>query len=155
MDSWLVIFAWWLAFAGSHMALSSAGVRTPMVARLGDRGFQGIYSLVAFATVIPFLATWFDAIHAGPLLWNLRGVPGLRSVCIAVSLAGFVLMFLALLQPSPASLVPGSTKRAHGVNRITRHALFIGIVLWTLPHVLLNGWAAGVALFWFHDPLFR
>lgn len=147
MDPWLAIFGWWFAFVASHMLLSSTGVRTPLARRLGDRGFQGVYSLVAFATFIPFVSIWAGDQHGGPLLWNLRGVPGLRVLCIALSLAGFVLMFLALLQPSPTSLVPGGAKRAYGVNRITRHALFMGVVLWTVPHVLLNGWASDLVFF--------
>ncbi len=147
MATWLTIFIWWLAFAASHMTLSSVRVRTPMIAMLGARGFQGLYSLVAFATFIPFVSIWVGDIHGGPLFWNLRGVPGLRILCIALSLAGFVLMFLALLQPSPTSLVPGGAKRAYGVNRVTRHALFMGVVLWTVPHLLLNGWASDVVFF--------
>ena len=39
-----------IAFVGSHFLLSHP-LRAPIVARVGEKGFLGIYSLVAFATL--------------------------------------------------------------------------------------------------------
>ena len=39
----------WVAFAATHMGLSSVGLRPRLTALLGERPFQGVYSLIAFA----------------------------------------------------------------------------------------------------------
>jgi uncharacterized membrane protein len=39
------------------------------------------------------------------------------------------------------------TRRPRGVQRITRHPLFMGIVLWALMHLLVNGFASDVMFF--------
>jgi len=37
--------------------------------------------------------------------------------------------------------------RARGVVRITRHALFMGIAVWAVGHVIVNGWLSDVLFF--------
>ncbi len=39
------------AFVGTHLLMSHP-LRAGLVARLGERGFAGVYSLVAFATLV-------------------------------------------------------------------------------------------------------
>lgn len=146
MASWIPIASWWLAFSASHLVLSSVGVRRPLIARLGERGFQGLYSLVALVTFVPFVWAWWGARHDGPLLWSLRDVAGLRELAIALSVLGFVLVFMGAMQPSPVSIT-GGDRRVRGALRITRHGVFMGIGLWALAHVLVNGWATDVAFF--------
>ena len=147
MSGWVAVLFWWVAFAGSHMVLSSIGVRRPLIARLGERGFQGLYSLVAFATLIPLVMTWWGDRHGGPLLWNLREVPGLREVMIVLGVLAFALVFAGAMQQSPASLLAGSHRRAYGATRISRHAAFMGAALVALTHVVMNGWASDVVFF--------
>ena len=45
MSPTLEVVLWWAAFAGSHLLMSSRPVRSRMVAALGERVFQGLYSL--------------------------------------------------------------------------------------------------------------
>lgn len=147
MAGWPEVAGWWLAFSGSHLVLSSLPVRRPLVARLGDRGFQGLYSLVALVTFIPFVRAWWSARRTAPVLWTLRDVAGLRELAIALAVLGFAFAFLGLLQPSPTGMTPGAANRAHGATRITRHCFFTGVSLWGLAHLLVNGGAADVVFF--------
>jgi uncharacterized membrane protein len=143
--SW--IFFWWVAFAGSHYVLSSLGVRRQLIARLGQNGFVGLYSLAAFATFIPLVVTYWRHKHDGPLLWNLAAVPGVRLLAIAIVGLGAVCLVLSFFQPSPTGMVPGTPKRSRGVTRITRHPLFLSISLWGLGHMLVNGFLGDAIFF--------
>ena len=78
MGTTATILLLWAAFAASHMGLSSDRLRPRLVARLGERGFTALYSLLALAIFVPLVAVYFGDKHAGPLLWSLGGVPGVK-----------------------------------------------------------------------------
>ena len=146
MSPTLMIVFWWIAFAGSHMVLSSASLRPRMVERLGENGFRGLYSLVAFATFIPIVWTYFANKHAGPMLWALPHGPLLRWTVYVIMAIAFTLLVASFVRPSPASVVPGpATPR--GAFRITRHPLLMSLALFGFAHLLMNGNAADVAFF--------
>lgn len=147
MSSTFWILFWWLAFGATHTILSSLSLRPRLIARLGVRGFQVLYSLIAFATFVPLVQVYFANKHAGPLLWNLGAVPGVRVLVIAVSALAVILLVLAYAQPSPVGLMPGVPRHSRGVTRITRHALFMAISLWALAHLLVNGFLTDVVFF--------
>ncbi len=147
MPAWFSVLLLWIAFAGSHLVLSAMPVRRPLIDRLGERGFQGIYSLVALATFIPLAIIYFNHRHSGPILWNLRFVPAVRWLAIILAAAAFVLLVLSFVQPSPTGMVPGAAKRSHGITRVTRHPLFMAIGLWAVAHLLVNGSLADVIFF--------
>lgn len=144
--TWSIVF-WIAAFAATHMGLSSLRVRPRLVAALGEVPYLGLYSVVSFATFVPLVTAWMGGIHGGPLLWDLRAVPGLRTAGLVVSWLSFTLALAALVQPSPAAIGPRSTTRARGLTRITRHPLFMNVGIWALAHVLLNGWLNDVLFF--------
>ncbi len=135
MDA-LRIAALWILFAGTHMGLSSQRLRPRLVARLGERGFQAMYSLVALATFVPLVSSYYSHKHAGPFLWTLIQLPAVRWTGYALMGAAFVLVVAGLVQPSPASLSPGKPV-VRGVARITRHPLLMGFGLWGTAHLLL------------------
>lgn len=141
------ILFWWMAFAATHTVLSSLTLRPRFIARLGLRGFQVLYSLVAFATFVPLAWSYSTNKHSGSLLWNLTGIPGIRALSIALSALAVVLLILAFVQPSPTGLAPGVPLRARGITRVTRHALFMAIALWGLAHLILNGFLGDVLFF--------
>jgi uncharacterized membrane protein len=147
MATWFPVLFWWLAFAGTHLVPSSMAVRRPLIARLGERGFQGLYSLVALGTFIMLVRAYWSSKHAGPLLWNLRGIWGLHTLSVALSGVAFILIAASIVQPSATSMVPGAVTRARGITRVTRHPLFCGLGLWGLAHVLVNGFLSDVIFF--------
>ena len=56
------IAALWIAFAATHMGMSSLRWRPRLVAALGDRGFQAVYSLLFGKTSGPRLGTFLAAV---------------------------------------------------------------------------------------------
>jgi len=142
---WIIV--WWVAFAGTHMGLSALPVRGPLIARLGDRGFQGVYSIVSLVTFVLLVRAYGAARHAGPQLWSLGDAPIWHALALVLSAIGLLLAVLALVQPSATAMLPGAAVRARGVVRITRHALFMGIAVWALGHLIVNGWLSDVLFF--------
>lgn len=136
----------WLGFAGTHLVLSHLPVRDRVIARVGARPFQGLYSLVALAFFVPMVSIYFDHIHEGPWLWMLpRGVilSGIVQLGMVVAL---VLLVSGLVKPSPASVTPGAAVPT-GAFRITRHPVVMGIGLFGLLHLLANASTTDVAFF--------
>lgn len=138
---------WWLAFVGTHMALSSLRVRQRLIAKLGEKPFIGLYSLVAFATFIPLVSAYLGSRHADGLLWNVIAVPGVRHIAMLLAALGIALIFAAVIQPSPALVGMKGATASRGLTRITRHPLFMGIALWALAHLLVNGFATDLLFF--------
>jgi uncharacterized membrane protein len=140
MDPVLKVVLGWLLFAGTHTLLSHPPVRDRLVARLGDRGFLGLYSLVAFATFIPLCWSFFAGRTATVVpLPLLARVPGLHWVTMALMFVALLLIVLGVAKPSPVSeLMARGAAGATGAVRITRHPLFMGVGLAAAAHLLVN-----------------
>ena len=144
--SFWIVFCW-SAFAGAHIVLSSHPVRARLIARLGDKTFRGLYSLIAFATLIALVWVYLGNRHAGGLVWNLAAAPGVRPLAMLLAVLGTAMIVAGVLQPSPVLAGVKQAGGARGLTRITRHPLFMGISLWALSHLLLNGFLTDVLFF--------
>jgi uncharacterized membrane protein len=147
-----IVFCW-LAFAVTHMGLSSTPVRTRLSAALGERVFLGIYSLVAFATFVPLVWLYFGHKHEGELLWYLGAAPALRWIMYAGMALALSLLVAGLMRPSPAAIVPGKAE-VGGAYHITRHPLFMAVGLYGLLHLLVARVNATELAFFAGFPLF-
>jgi uncharacterized membrane protein len=136
----------WVAFAGSHLTLSSLGIRRRLIARIGENAFRGLYSLIALVIFVPLVWTYFGNKHAGTVLWSVPPGPALRWTLYVGMGTAFVLVVASFVRPSPAAVVPGPSE-PRGVYLITRHPLLMGLALFGLVHLLPNGSTADVAFF--------
>ena len=125
------------AFVGTHLLMSHQ-LRAGMVARLGDNGFQIIYSLVSFAT-LGWAAYAFREAPLGALLWNVGDALNIAATAImfiaSVLLAGSFIGNPALPQPGADKL---AMQQPSGVFAITRHPMMWSFALWSLAHVLVS-----------------
>ncbi len=154
----MIVAALWLAFAATHMGMSSLAWRPRLVGVLGERGFLGVYSIVALVVFSGLVWYYVTHRHMGPLLWALPIGPvglwalyGLQGVAWTLVLGG-------TLQPSPATtgtFAPGTAPppSVRGIHRITRHATFMGVGLFGALHLVVQGFASDVA-FWAGFPIF-
>lgn len=147
MTAVAVITALWVAFALSHVGLSSNPLRARGVRLLGERLFQGLYALVAFAIFVPLVLVYAGSKHAGPLLWIIEPNIALGIVTRVGNTVAVMLVVAGIFRPSPTGVTGTPTRRPRGVQRITRHPVFMGIVLWALMHLLVNGYASDAAFF--------
>jgi uncharacterized membrane protein len=116
-------------FLGVHLVPSFTAVRARLLARLGEGGYKGLYSLAS-------------AIGLGLIVWGKSRAPGVpvyqppafgHHAALALMLPAFVLL--------TAAYVPSNLKR------FMRHPMLTGIALWAAAHLLANGDLASLLLF--------
>jgi uncharacterized membrane protein len=126
-----------LTFAAMHLLVAGTRLRGVLVARLGERPYQGLFSL-ASAVVLGWLI-WAYARARQPELTALADWRWLAAVLIFVA---FAFIVLGLLTRGPT--VVGGEKLlsredpARGIHRITRHPFLWGVSLWALVHAVFN-----------------
>jgi uncharacterized membrane protein len=130
----------WLVFGGSHTLLSHPPLRERLVVRLGERAFQGVYSLVAFATFVPLVWIFFTQRVAAPVpLALLLHAPGPAWATIPLMFVALNMIVLGFASPNPvSSLTAKAGVGAIGPLRITRHPGFMGVALFGVAHLLVN-----------------
>ena len=141
------VVAWWIAFAGSHLLLSSRLIRPRLVARLGARPFAGLYSAIAVLTFVPLVGAYWECRHGGPMLWALRMLPGAVPLALLLGATGVAFVATSFAQPSVTGMDQRAVTRARGLTRITRHPLFMGLALWGSGHLIVNGFATDAVFF--------
>ncbi len=132
-------------FVGSHLALSHP-LRHGLASRLGERGFQIVYSIVAIATFIMLVQAW-RGVPPEPPLWAVGD--GLWIFASVLVLFASVL-FMGSLIGNPALAAPGAAAAAQGAPRgvfaITRHPMMWAFALWAIAHVLVMPTNAQIVL---------
>ncbi|KQN25584.1 MFS transporter [Sphingomonas sp. Leaf33] len=132
--TWVAIAA--TAFVGTHFLLSHP-LRAAIVARIGERGFLGVYSLVAFAT-LGWLVAAYRAAPAEAPFWSVGD--GLWAIATVLMLLASIL-FMGSLIGNPALPDPnGAAKPAptpRGVFTITRHPMMWAFAVWGVVHILV------------------
>jgi uncharacterized membrane protein len=134
-----------VAFVGSHFLLSHP-LRKGLVRAIGEKGFQGVYSLVAFATLGWLIAAYRSAPLTAPL-WSVGD--GLWAVVTVVMLIASILLMGSLIRnPAlPTGGRPGSfPEAARGVYTVTRHPMMWSFALWGLCHIAVFPVAKNIIL---------
>lgn len=123
-----------LAFVGTHFLLSHP-LRAPLVRAVGEKGFLGLYSLVAFATLI-WLGLAYRAAPAAAPLWPVGDL--LWAIGTVLMLAGAILFMGSLVRnPALPEAKTDTVPEARGVFAITRHPMMWGFALWGVVHILV------------------
>lgn len=133
------------AFVGTHFLMSHP-LRGAIVGRLGERGFMGVYSLVAFATLGWVYLAWQGVPPQDPL-WPVGD--GLWAVATVIMLVASVLLVGSLIG-NPALPDPDAATKpvpaARGVYAVTRHPMMWAFGLWALVHILVYPIPAQIVL---------
>ncbi|MGH7948840.1 MAG: NnrU family protein [Candidatus Binataceae bacterium] len=147
MDPVVKIAFWATVFVGAHLLVTSSYVRPRLVASMGEQRYRGLFSLLAFATLIPLVVVFAYNKHAGPLLWSLRQIEAIRWLAWIFMIASLVLLVAGLMTPSPAAVGAPADARARGVLKLTRHPSFVAFALFGIAHMLMNGFLGDVLFF--------
>jgi uncharacterized membrane protein len=127
-----------LAFVGTHLLMSHP-LRAGMVARLGERGFLIVYSLVSAVTLAWMIVAWRSIEPGEPLwiapLWWWDVAAAILYVALVLLVGSFV--------RNPAFPHPGAEAKAppqaRGAFAITRHPMNWSFMLWAATHISLFG----------------
>lgn len=127
------------AFVGTHFLLSHP-LRAPLIARIGEKAFAGVYSLVALALLGWMIGVYGAALSEAPQpLWDAGRIGFI--VATLLMLLGSVL-FMGSLRRNPALPRPGRPiqriDEPQGVFSITRHPMMWGFALWAVVHAIVN-----------------
>jgi uncharacterized membrane protein len=116
-------------FMGAHLLPTVPAARNALLARLGEKTYKIVFSLVSLAgfalLVMGKARAPFVPVYT-PASWG------------HVATAAFMLPALVLL---PAAHMPGNIKR------FTRHPMNWAVVIWASGHLLANGDQASIILF--------
>ena len=133
-----------IAWLVLHIGLAGTALRGWLVARLGEKGFLGSYSLISIVSIAALSAAYAST-PAAPM-W---AVPvWLGWILVAVMLPAFILFVASVASPNPtavgAETRPDSESR--GIFRITRHPMLWAFTIWGVVHIVTNGTFAVTAL---------
>lgn len=124
-----------VAFVGTHFAMSHP-LRAPMVKALGAGGFQGVYTVVSFAT----LAWVYFAFTAAPPA-DLPGSGEVGWIAATIITLPAMILLAGSFMGNPALPTPMAETQARaepkGVFKVTRHPMMWGIGLWAASHIVL------------------
>jgi len=119
-------------FLGMHsISIVAPSLRQRALAKLGEGGWKGLYSLLSLAGFVLLVRGFGLARHAPVVLYSPP--PVLRHVTFLLMLPVFPLIFAAYL--------PGRIRSA------MKHPMLAAVKLWAFAHLLSNGTLADVVLF--------
>jgi uncharacterized membrane protein len=134
MNNFLLALA---AFVGTHLLMSHP-LRKPMVSALGEKGFQGVYSLISIVTFVWVIFTFRSTTTDAPAFAVNDGIWWVATVSMLIG----SILFAGSLIGNPALPQPGADKLAaapaRGVFGITRHPMMWGFAFWAITHALAS-----------------
>jgi uncharacterized membrane protein len=106
--------------------------RSATIARIGERPWKGVYSLLSIAGFV-LLVIGYGAARAAPVVLYVPPV-WTRHLAALLTIPAFVLLV--------AAYVPGNA-----IKRAVGHPMVAGVKVWAVAHLLANGTLADVVLF--------
>ena len=125
----IILISGIIIFFAVHLIPGFAGIRQALVARLGDKPYRGLFTLLSFIGLA--LIIWGKAsaeavfVYVTPF-WVFKLMPPLMVVA-------FILMAASGMKSN--------------IKRFTRHPQLWGVTLWSAGHLAANGDQASILLF--------
>ena len=118
-----------LLFFGIHLIPSIGDFRSKLINRMGPGGYKGAYSLIALLGLVLIGFGYADRDHSE--IWQSPSWSG--HLTIAVMPIVFILWVAAEV-------------KGH-IRKTVKHPMIIGVLLWSLAHLVANGDRASLYLF--------
>ncbi len=135
---WVVLCAW-LLFGGTHLLLGMPPLRDRLARRLGEQAFVAMFTAVA-ALCLGLLGAAVALFGGeGPAGPGLGRFPLARWGLAALAYLGWVLAIAGLMNypRSAMALFRTQVRPPAGIERVTRHAFFVGFSVFAVAHALL------------------
>lgn len=124
-----LFYAGLVLFFGMHLVPELPGVRAGLTGALSEKGFKGLFSLVALAGFIL-------------IIWGFATAPHVK----VYEPAEWARWPAVILMPVALILLAGAHMKGRIKLRL-RHPMMIGVGLWSVLHLFANGDRAGLTLF--------
>jgi uncharacterized membrane protein len=119
-------------FIVPHVFVTRREARAAVIARIGEAGYKGLFSLVSIVGII--LIAWGFARYRATGWIEVWSPPGwMHHVTVALVWPSIVFIV--------AAYIPGNIKRA------LKHPMLAGVKLWAFAHLLSNGDLGSIVLF--------
>ncbi len=135
-----------MVFIVTHTVPAYGPLRRLLVARLGEGGYLGLYSVLSLGMILWLGYAYVDAPYVE--LWVFA--EWTRWVPVLVMPLACVLLVAGLASPNPLSMSANRRPfdpRRPGIVAVTRHPVMWGLALWPGSHIPPNGDAASLILF--------
>ena len=133
-------------FFGTHLGISSTPLRGLLLKAIGERGYLGLYSLLA-AITLGFMIYAYAHVGHGDFIW----LPNVAEHAItkAIMPFAFILLVSGLMAKNPTAVMSDAAVEAPlaGILKITRHPVQWAILLWAVGHIISNGDQASITFF--------
>ena len=130
-----------------HPAIAGSGLRSRLVAKLGEPAFRGLFSLLSLGSLV-FLITAYRGAPCQPL-WTTPRV--LLRLPASVMPVAFTLLVGAFTVPNPTAVggerALAAESAARGALRVTRHPFLWSVALWSGSHLVVYGNLASLLFF--------
>jgi uncharacterized membrane protein len=122
-----------VVFLGVHsMRVFAEGWRTQMIAKLGENGWKGVYSVLSLAGFVAIVYGYGQARLEPTVLW--ASPLWVKHLAALLTLVAFVLL--------AGAYVPGN-----GIKARLHHPMVLGVKVWALAHLVANNTLADLLLF--------
>jgi uncharacterized membrane protein len=138
-SSHFVMFGLLLGFAIAHSGL--AALRPWGEQRIGPRLYRILFALVSLPLAVVLIIYFFNHRYDGLQLWQVQGIPGIRSIVWVLSALSFLFLYPATFNLLEIAAIqkPQVHLFETGIMRITRHPQMVGQVIWCIAHTLWIG----------------
>ncbi len=126
-----ILIAGLVLFLGIHTLPMLPATRDGLVAKLGENGYKGLFTLVSAVGLGLIIYGYGAARFEGPILYDPPY--WLRHVTMLLMVPVFIFLV--------AAYVPSK------INRALKHPMLVAVKLWAFSHLLVNGDLASVLLF--------
>lgn len=139
LDSHLVILGLLLVFAIAHSGL--AALRPKGEKLIGPRLYRVLFALVSLPLAVILIVYFFNHRYDGVQLWQVQGLPGVKSAVWILSAISFLFLYPATFNLLEIAAVQKPQVHLYetGIIRITRHPQMVGQVIWCVAHTLWIG----------------
>jgi uncharacterized membrane protein len=146
MGEYFLLLVAALIFTLTHLGISSTAIRPMLLEILGENGYLGFYSLIAFATLGALIFSYGEVGHQH-YLWQPTMLTGVVAKLIMPISLILIVTGLTAKNPTSVKMESAVDLEPQGILRITRHPLQWGIMLWAVSHLIANGDIASIIFF--------
>jgi uncharacterized membrane protein len=136
-----------LFLPASHFGISSSALRRRLIDVMGERPYQGVYSLISVAA-FAWLVIAYRHAPVQPL-WTPP--PWVALAALPVVLVAFLLVVIGITTPNPTAVGAEALferpEAIRGILRVTRNPFLWGTGLWAIAHVAATGDVASILFF--------